>query len=285
MKITYIHHSAFCIETDGIALVFDYFKGDCIPSCTYHGTLPELGKDTPVYVFSSHSHRDHFDMEALTWRERYPNIHYIFAKEIKKKLGNSMLRRLGIPESIKETITYVKPGECYNVDGVTVETLLSTDSGVAFLVTVPPLASQHMDSHAAHSPADGTGEGAATSGTTIYHAGDLNWWRWEGEPEDFNAYQEKTYKEQIALLSGRKVDVAFVVLDPRQERDQFLGIDYFMEHVEARYVVPMHMWKQYGLAQEYQNRPQSRRFREKICSMSKENQEIVLDLPCERKCI
>ncbi len=157
MKITYIHHSAFCIETDGIALVFDYFKGDCIPSCTYHGTLPELGENTPIYVFSSHSHRDHFDVEVLRWKERYPNIHYIFAKEIKKKLGNSMLRRLGIPESIKETITYVKPGECYEVGGLAVETLLSTDSGVAFLVTVPHRVSQDMDSHKSHSTAEGRG--------------------------------------------------------------------------------------------------------------------------------
>ncbi len=256
MKITYIHHSAFCIETDGIALIFDYFKGDCIPSCTYHGALPELGRDTPVYVFSSHSHRDHFGTEVLAWRERYPNIHYIFAKEIKKKLGNSMLRRLGLPENIKDAITYVKPGERYGVGGLTVETLLSTDSGVAFLVTVPHGISKDM---------------------AIYHAGDLNWWKWEGEPEDFNAYQEKTYKEQIALLSGRKVDVAFVVLDPRQEGDKYLGIDYFMEHVQARYVVPMHMWKQYGLAEEYKNRPQSRRFREKILSFREEGQEAILD--------
>ena len=159
--------------------------------------------------------------------------------------------------------------------GLAVETLLSTDSGVAFLVTVPHRVSQDMDSHKSHS----TAEGAGASGpfTTIYHAGDLNWWRWEGEPEDSNAYQEKTYKEQIGLLSGREVDVAFVVLDPRQEWDKYLGIDYFMEHVQARYVVPMHMWKQYGLAQEYQSRPQSSRFREKILGLSAENQEIVLE--------
>ena len=251
MKITYIHHSVFCVEMDGMALVFDYYRGDCIPSCVYHGRMPELEKETSIYVFASHSHQDHFDAEVLKWKEQYSDIHYIFAKEIKKKLGNSMLRRLGVEEGIKESITYVKPGEKYEVGGIIVETLVSTDSGVAFLVTA--------------------------SGKTIYHAGDLNWWRWEGEPEDSNAYQEKTYKEQIGLLSGREVDVAFVVLDPRQEWDKYLGIDYFMEHVQARYVVPMHMWKQYGLAQEYQSRPQSSRFREKILGLSAENQEIVLE--------
>ena len=181
MKITYIHHSTFCVETEGVALVFDYFKGDSVPSCIYHGEMPKLPADMPIYVFSSHSHRDHFDPKVLEWKRQYPNIHYIFAKEIKKKLGNSLLRRMGVEESIKDSITYVKPGERYEVGGITVEALLSTDQGVAFLVTV--------------------------SGKVIYHAGDLNWWRWEGEPEEFNEYQEKTYKGQIDLLSGRKVSL------------------------------------------------------------------------------
>lgn len=248
MKITYIHHSAFCVEAEGAALVFDYFKGDGVPSCIYHGEMPQLPADTPVYVFSSHSHRDHFDTEVLKWGERYPNIYYIFAKEAKKKLGNSLLRRLGLEESVKEHITYVKPGECHKVGGITVETLLSTDSGVAFLVTV--------------------------GGKVVYHAGDLNWWKWEGEPEEFNEYQEKTYKGQIDLLSGRKVDLAFVVLDPRQEKDKFLGIDYFLEHVDAAYIVPMHMWKQYGLAQEYRDLPGKQGFRDRILCVEQENQVL-----------
>lgn len=250
MKITYIHHSAFCVEVDEKVLVFDYYKGDCISSCIYHGEMPEFGKETPIYVFSSHSHQDHFDTQVLKWKENYSNIHYIFAKEIKKKLGNSMLHRLGLEQSIKESITYVKPGEKYEVDGIVVETLASTDCGVAFLVTV--------------------------SGKTIYHAGDLNWWRWEGEPEKFNQYQEKLYKEQIDLLTDRKIDLAFVVLDPRQEKDKYLGIDYFMEHVRAEYVAPMHMWKKYGFIQEYRELPKNQERRERILAMERENQEIVI---------
>lgn len=250
MKITYIHHSAFCVETEGVALVFDYFKGDSVPSCIYHGEMPKLPADTPVYVFSSHSHRDHFDPKVLEWKRQYPNIHYIFAKEIKKKLGNSLLRRMGVEESIKDSITYVKPGGRYEVGGITVEALLSTDEGVAFLVTV--------------------------SGKVIYHAGDLNWWRWEGEPEEFNEYQEKTYKGQIDLLSGRKVGLAFVVLDPRQEGDKFLGIDYFLGHVDAEYIIPMHLWKQYGLVEEYKSLPRNLKYQQKILTMEREGQVLEL---------
>lgn len=248
MKITYIHHSAFCVEIGGKVLVFDYYSGESVPSCQYHGKMPEFPEDTPIYVFASHSHRDHFDMEVLKWSRRYRNIHYIFAKEVKKKLGNSMLKRLGFDETIKEKITYVKPREQYVIDDVWVETLLSTDSGVAFLVTL--------------------------SGKTVYHAGDLNWWRWEGEPEEFNTYQEKTYKEQMDLLSAQKIDLAFVVMDPRQEQDRYLGIDYFMQKVQADHVIPMHLWKHYELIREYKELPENQRFRDRILMVEKENQEI-----------
>ena len=249
MKFTYIHHSAFCVETEGKAFVFDYYNGVGVPNCTYHGKMPELPENTPVYVFSSHSHRDHFSPEVLQWSGRYPNIHYIFAKEVKKKLGSSVLRNLGVKEGIREKITYMKHNEQIEVDGVQIETLLSTDSGVAFLVTV--------------------------SGTAIYHAGDLNWWKWEGEPEEFNEYQERAYKEQIGLLAGREIGLAFVVVDPRQEQDQFLGIQYFMEHVKAKYVVPMHFWKQYALIQEYRKGlpPEQQ---ERILAVGHENQEITI---------
>ena len=35
MKITYIHHSSFCVELENSILLFDYFKGE----------LPEFNKD------------------------------------------------------------------------------------------------------------------------------------------------------------------------------------------------------------------------------------------------
>ena len=51
MKITYIHHSSFCVELENSILLFDYFKGE----------LPEFNKDKKLYVFASHFHQDHFD--------------------------------------------------------------------------------------------------------------------------------------------------------------------------------------------------------------------------------
>ena len=55
MKITYIHHSAFLVETESAYLLFDYFQGK----------LPEFSEEKPLYVFASHRHPDHFSI----WRK------------------------------------------------------------------------------------------------------------------------------------------------------------------------------------------------------------------------
>lgn len=254
MKVTYIHHSSFCVEIQGKVLVFDYYDGKSVPSCPYQGVMPVFQEDSRIYVFSSHSHRDHFDTEVLEWMEKYPNIQYIFAKEVKKKLGNSVLKRLlpdREPEEVKEKICYVKPEETLELDGLTVETLQSTDSGVAFLVTC--------------------------ENKCIYHAGDLNWWHWEGEPEQGNRYQAQVYQQQMDSLSGRRLDLAFVVMDPRQEQHMYLGMDYFMAHVDARHVIPMHMWKQYGIVKAYKELPENQRFQSRMEELQHENQEFVFE--------
>lgn len=252
MKVGYIHHSSFYVQFHKKVLVFDYYDGKSAEGCSYDGSMPEFSKDTEMYVFSSHGHRDHFDREVLKWSERYSDIHYIFAKEIKKKLGNSALQRL-LPDrdisQIKEKIHYMKPAEELEVAGIRVETLLSTDSGVAFLVSC--------------------------EGKMIYHAGDLNWWHWEGEPEEDNQYQQKTYQEQIALLSEKTLDVAFVVLDPRQEENMYHGMDYFIHHVQAEHIVPMHMWKHYEYIQKYKDTITDKKLAERIVEIQRENQECL----------
>ena len=48
MKITYINHSGFLIETRDCYYIFDYYKGE----------LPHLDKEKEVIVFCSHFHED-----------------------------------------------------------------------------------------------------------------------------------------------------------------------------------------------------------------------------------
>ena len=50
LKITYITHSSFFIETDRTCLLFDY----------YTGTIPKVPEGKKLYVFASHRHGDHY---------------------------------------------------------------------------------------------------------------------------------------------------------------------------------------------------------------------------------
>ena len=69
MQVIFIHHSCFLVEVDEKVLIFDWFAGDRVNGYTFRGQIPEYEPDTPVYVFASHKHRDHFDMDVLHWAE------------------------------------------------------------------------------------------------------------------------------------------------------------------------------------------------------------------------
>ena len=112
----------------------------------------------------------------------------------------------------------IGPDDTLEQEDLVVKTYRSTDEGVAFLVQIDGLA--------------------------IYHAGDLNWWHWEGEPETYNIKMADDYKKQLDLLAGERIDLAFVPLDPRQERQYDWGVKYLLERNNVPYVVPMHFWNQ-----------------------------------------
>lgn len=244
MQVIFIHHSCFLIEVDEKVLVFDWFDGDRIEGYHFGGVIPEYEPDTPFFVFASHKHRDHFDMDVLRWAEKYHNIHYILSKDC--KMTPRFMEKHGISPEVRKKICYVSAGEKYEVAGVKIETLRSTDAGVAFYVE--------------------------TNGACFYHAGDLNNWRWEGAGELINGQMELNYKMQIKRLAGKKIHLAFLPADPRLGEYQFLGMDYFLEHVNADYIFPMHMWKDYSGIADYKKRISNAAKAERIVEIKCENQ-------------
>lgn len=199
MKVTYIAHSGFIVETDFCYYIFDYYKGE----------IPVLNKRKEVIVFCSHAHPDHYNPQIFSLL-REQGIEQMTAV-----LANDISRRK-YPSGDVECIR-VRHDETYELPCDTnLRTLLSTDAGVAFLLTCP--------------------EG------TIYHAGDLNDWVWEGEPEQDNRQMTGSYRHEIQKLKDIFIDVAFVPLDPRQGSYYAAGLQYFLETVEVGAVYPMHYW-------------------------------------------
>jgi len=164
----------------------------------------------PIFVLSSHSHHDHYNPEIFPMLDDLgiQNVYVILSDDIK------------VPKDVN--VLAVSPGMEYNLwFGQKLTTFRSTDLGVAFLIE------------------DGD--------ELIYHAGDLNDWVWEEEGISYNEQMTKDYRKQINMLSEklnqRELDVAFVVLDPRQEKDYDRGMCYFLEHISVKKVYPMHYWE------------------------------------------
>ena len=113
MKVTYIHHSAFLVETETANLLFDYFEG----------ALPEILAAKPLYVFSSHRHGDHFSEVIFDLAKKYEKITFVLSSDIWTKR---------VPEELKEKAVFLDPDQKWTDGQITVETYKSTDEGVAF---------------------------------------------------------------------------------------------------------------------------------------------------------
>ena len=249
MRIIFIHHSCFVVEMEDRVLIFDYFDGDKVNGYKFMGQLPEYERDTPIYMFASHSHQDHYDLDILRWTQKYPNIRYIFSKEI--RVSPNFLKKHEIDPAVRERILFVASDKHYQVDDMEILTLRSTDIGVAYYVNI--------------------------NGTGIFHAGDLNDWRWEGAGELMNGRVQKNFQHEIKKLAEVSIKCAFVPLDPRLEQHQFRGIDYVLKHTSAQYVFPMHMWQDYSGIKEYKKRVSNLGMAERVMDISEENQVFVLD--------
>lgn len=110
MKIEYIYHSGFCIETENYFLVFDYYKGNI-----------KLN-DKKTIVFSSHGHADHYNPDVFQWSKKHSDISYVLSSDINIESSHNTF--------------IMKPYESLNIFNITIKSFGSTDLGLSFLVKV-----------------------------------------------------------------------------------------------------------------------------------------------------
>ena len=247
MQIIFIHHSCFLVELDDKVLIFDYFDGDKVQGMHFTGKLPSYEPDTKIYMFASHSHKDHYDMDILRLTDKYPNIHYIFSKNI--HITNHFLSKHGIDPAVRDRVTFVSPDNTYHVDDLDIMTLRSTDAGVAFYV--------------------------ASNGVSLFHAGDLNDWEWDGAGDLINGRVRRAFRHEIKKLSEKPINVAFFPMDPKLMEYQFKGFDFFLQNTSAEFVFPMHMWQDYSGITEYKKRLSNKEMADRVIEIERENQTFA----------
>lgn len=145
--------------------------------------------------------------------------------------------------------TYVSANQTYQIDDLTIKTLTSTDQGVAYIVNV--------------------------ENKTIYHAGVLHWWHWIGEPDSDNEYQKNTYQSQINDIK-ETVDLAFVVVDTRLEDTYLWGLQYFLEHVKTKHIVPIHYFGDYSITNQLLNEQLNNPYHANIVTVHHKNETFLL---------
>ena len=117
MKVFYIYHSGFAVETEKYKLVFDYYMEPKKNSEEFE--IENFITDSKqVLIFSSHSHGDHFNSEILEWKKKNTNIKYILSDDI----------------TTEGEYYFVKEGDILNIDGVEIKVFGSTDLGTSYFV-------------------------------------------------------------------------------------------------------------------------------------------------------
>lgn len=214
MRVTFLAHSGFFLELETASLLFDWWKGE----------LPPLPADRPLLVFASHRHEDHFNPAIFSLAEDGRDVRFLLGKDI--RLTERNRTRWNLSDDVAARCLALGGGETVSpISGVTVETLPSTDEGVAFLVSL--------------------------EGKTLFHAGDLNWWHWEGEDKAWNRNMEINFKRYCEPLRGRHIDLAMFPIDPRLGEDGFRGARYFLELTDTACLLPMHQWEQFSFTQDF----------------------------------
>lgn len=206
MKLTYIYHSCFAIESDDLTIIIDYYKdSDNNPqNGIIHSEL--LNKKGKLYVLSSHSHPDHFNKEILEWKKIKENITYIFSKDIWE---NGLVK--------PSDAIYLNKLETYRDHTLEIKAFGSTDIGISFLIRV--------------------------NGKTIFHAGDLNNWHWNEESTQEEIDEaEAYYQNELNLLADnvKHINLAMFPIDPRLGKDYMKGAIQFIDAIKTDIIVPMH---------------------------------------------
>ena len=213
MKITYIYHSGFIIESENATIIIDYFK-DSTDEIVSRSLSSFPGK---LYVISSHWHPDHFSKEILRWKNVRPDIQYIFSKDIlKKKLAT------------QNEADYMIKGDVWQDENVRIKAFGSTDVGISFLI-------------------EAEGKKVFHAGDLN------NWhWDEESTHEEIQA-SERHFLREIKILHNetQNLDAAMFPVDCKLGKNYMRGAEQIVDLMRVGAFIPMHFGEAYKEANAF----------------------------------
>jgi len=203
IDITYIHHNCFILRTPLKAYLFDYPNVSHLPDGA-EALVREAVEGRDLTVFVSHSHDDHLNDDIVTMAATAASVRYVLSDDVAE------MRPDAIPEG--REVLIVEPDETYEWGGMTIQTLMSNDLGVAFLVR------------------DGD--------FRFYYGGDLAKWIWKSASATEQAFTASFFRAAMERVRDFQPHVAFSNVDKRLE-NLAGGVEAYRQ-TGAKIFVPMH---------------------------------------------
>lgn len=227
MKITYLCHDCFLIETASCNILTDYFNG------VTEDPRMLLDTEKPTYMLVSHHHKDHFSPRIFSWWRQIPDLRYIVSRDVASMIAylmnpDSNYKGRNKVDSDRVTVLGLHDEAFY--PAFRVEAFGSTDIGNSYVIN--------------------------TEGKRIFFAGDLNAWTWREESTaDEVAQALREYSGILKDIHRRyqSFDVALFPVDPRMGEDALEGGKIFCEMFAVRCFIPMHfeLWGMNGKREDY----------------------------------
>lgn len=200
-RVTYIFHNCFLLDIGGRTLLFDCPEGKYLKRRAAEALSRKL-EGRRVTAFVSHSHDDHFRQDLAVACAGAASADFVVSDDVAEMY----------PAAVPTGARVVGPDEVYSFSGLVIETLMSNDLGVAYLVEV--------------------------SGARVYFGGDLAAWVWETAAEAEQAFTAEFFTRALERIARRPVDIAFTNVDRRLAN--LAGGPEFARTVRPRLLVPMH---------------------------------------------
>lgn len=264
MNVTYIFHSGFLIETDECYYIFDYWKGSLpaldtskpvfvfashshadhynpeifalLCSMGMRQVIAVLARDIPPKRYPKFLQPVTVEELSTVQSVRQTQEAAFCAEDVLTdnisagyiSADNILTKNVSTGRIPTEMLPVVKAYHSQEYDlpfHTHVQTLLSTDSGVAYFVTCP--------------------EGS------IYHAGDLNEWNLPETPEQERRQMTGSYRAAVNKLKGKAIDIAFLPLDSHLKECYADGFLYFLKNMNVGQAYPMHCWEQPEIVERF----------------------------------
>lgn len=272
MKVTYIYHSGFLVETDSADFLFDYWQGQ-LPerilkrssgadrtrssgngkAAPYSPDAPRLSA-RPLYVFVSHSHGDHYNPKIFDLNADA----YILAYEMKPQINDEVRRQHDVfflkphhgmqilqetPEVPEISSASGEADEKKRIQILSGRTFadfkeLRLSAGNIGHDDLEQIEQEYISVYALASNDLGVAFAVSAPEGDIYHAGDLNNWWWDGDAEDIS--MEHLYEKELHRIAGTHFEASIIPYDLRLKEPGF-GIRDFLKYCSTDAIYPMHV--------------------------------------------